>query len=370
MNILIAASNLKHANGGVCTHILDLCRGLIQRGHKVTLLFDGTDYEKEIANIVGIECSNLPFMQADSSISCFFNCYRKMAKICREKKIDIIHLHGQRLIPFAWLIRMFQHIPFVWTNHIDCIPQAKLLSFMHKIMRFPIISVSSDLKKQLNDDLGIPSNYIRVINNGIRVKNYTPLSEEERAKLMAQYDLSPRDYVIVELARITYVKGQDALVRAVKVVQDAHPELCIKVLLAGSGDVAWLNERVLNYAKQNGVRCKYIGFQNPRDVFGVSNLVVLPSLFEGFPLSCCEALAMSCSLIRTNTPGWSDLKDYCLTCQKGDLQDLIGKLEYAVSHQEELKGKALLGRKACEEIFNVDHMVELTYDYYVEIANR
>lgn len=370
MNILIAASNLRRVNGGVCTHILDLCRGLLQNGDNVTLLFDGTDYTNEIAGIVGLEWFDLPFMQADSSINCFFSCYRKMAKLCREKKIDIIHLHGQRIIPIAWIIRLLQHIPFVWTNHIDCIPQEKLLSYMHKFMHFPIISVSSDLKEQLITDLRIPSRYIRVINNGICVQNYTPLSEEERINLMAQYELLPKDFVIAEVARITYVKGQDMLVRAVKAVQERHPDIHIKILLAGSGDTSWLGKHVLNYAEQNGVKCKYLGFQKPRDVFGVSDLVVLPSLFEGFPLSCCEALAMSCSLIRTNTPGWSDLKDYCLTCQKGNLQDLIDALEYAILHQDEMKEKASYGRKACEEIFCLEHMVECTYAYYSEIISH
>ena len=51
MSILIAAKQLRRTNGGVCTHILDLCKGYTQGGHKIVLIADGTDYQSQINSI-------------------------------------------------------------------------------------------------------------------------------------------------------------------------------------------------------------------------------------------------------------------------------------------------------------------------------
>lgn len=50
MNILLAVTNITAANGGVTTHIIDLCRELCRREHKVVLLSDenNCDYQKGI----------------------------------------------------------------------------------------------------------------------------------------------------------------------------------------------------------------------------------------------------------------------------------------------------------------------------------
>lgn len=43
MNILIAVTILSKSNGGVCTHVIDLCRELLKRNHNVCLLTDNND---------------------------------------------------------------------------------------------------------------------------------------------------------------------------------------------------------------------------------------------------------------------------------------------------------------------------------------
>lgn len=56
MNILIAVTTMTHINGGVCTHILDLCKGL--SNEKIVLVADGTDYiqkTEELSNVTFIE---------------------------------------------------------------------------------------------------------------------------------------------------------------------------------------------------------------------------------------------------------------------------------------------------------------------------
>ena len=55
MNILFVVTNLEHANGGVCTHVIDLCREYVRNfGHNVVIVADGTDYSSDINGIGGV----------------------------------------------------------------------------------------------------------------------------------------------------------------------------------------------------------------------------------------------------------------------------------------------------------------------------
>lgn len=368
MNILIAVTNLKRINGGVCTHIVDLCKGLTE--DNIVLVADGNDYQDSVDKLSNVTYYDVPFSMMMNSVIDFVKVYRELVKLCKLHHIDIIHLHGQRIIPVAWFIRVMYHIPFLWTNHIDAIPQPKLLSLLLNTMKCPVISVSADLKKQLVRDLGAADSRIRVIYNGIDLMQYDSLTEKEIDQLKAEYSISEEDYVISEVARLTYGKGQDLLVRAVELLKRKYPEIKIKIIYAGTGDLTWFGQSVLSFANDNSIDVKYLGFQSPRNVFGVSDLAALPSYFEGFPLMCIEALAMECPVVRADTPGATDMKDVVLIHPKGDYVALSEKIEYAIFHKEEMRKMAMEGRRMCETVFNTTNMCNETRLFYIDVLKE
>lgn len=365
MNILIAATHLKHSNGGVCTHIIDLCKEF-SKMHNVVLVADGSDYDSVIAGIPNLSYYELPINSITLNFSSTIRCLRDIRRIVKKFHIEIIHLHSQRLIPFAWVIRQVTGVPFLWTNHIDAIPHEKLFVWMCKCFRFPIISVSSDLKDFLVKKLGLGEN-IYVVNNGIDTSNFNPLSIEEQCTIRKKYSIGNDYYIISEVARITHVKGQHILVQAVHHVIQRHPNMKIKILLAGTGDMAWLQNHVLDYANEKNLDCSYLGFCDPREIYGISDLAVLPSAFEGFSLSSVEALAMKCPVIRSNTPGYSDMKEYVLVHKIGDVIDLAEKIEYAVMHQEELRKKTHIGYIAAKHVFTKENTAKQTMAVYYHV---
>ena len=271
MNILIAATQLCKSNGGVCTHIIDLCKVLAKTNH-VVLVADGTDFIEQINNIPGLTYIEIPFYEMDQRKKAIFKCYKMMRRLCKEHKIQIIHLHGQRIIPVAWLLRLRMRIPFLWTNHIDAIPNQNMMAKMWKIMRFPIISVSNDLKTQLINNLKVKPDKITVVNNGVDLSTLVPLTDEEKAQACADFGVMPNAFVISEVARLMYSKGQHLLVRAVAEVQQKHPEIQFQVLLAGNvleHDRPWMQDQI-DYLNERGIPCSHLGFCKPRDVYGVT----------------------------------------------------------------------------------------------------
>lgn len=370
MNIMLAVTNLKHENGGVCTHVFDLCREYAKRGSHVVLLADGTDYLEKIQRIPNLTYVELPFSKIQTSPGSFAAVFSAMRKLCVEHRIQIVHLHGQCIIPVAWLIRLTKGIPFLWTNHVNEIPKRKLLAAMQKIMRFPVISVSMDLRMQLISELKIRKKDIFVVNNGVDLKDYAPLTAEEQRMIREKFAVEEDCYTICELARLNYGKGQDLLIKAVNELKRNDPDRKLQVLFAGVGDRTWFAQEVERFAQEHNIKYSYLGFQSPREVFGISDLAALPSLFEGFPLACVEALSMECPVVRADTPGYSDMSDVVLVHKKGNLSDLVEKLEYAITHREEMKRMAQQGKQKCKDVFGVEMMAEKTLNIYEKIRSK
>jgi glycosyltransferase involved in cell wall biosynthesis len=293
-----------------------------------------------------------------------------MKRLCKEHKIQIIHVHGQRVIPIAWMLRMTKRIPFLWTNHIDAIPSPGLLAKMWRLMRFPIISVSTDLKNQLINELGIKENKITVVNNGVDLSTLQPLTEEEKAICRSRFGVKPDTYVIAEVARLNYVKGQHLLVRAVDAVNKKNLEVKIQILLAGAGEMEWVQRNVMDYAAENHLDCSYLGFCKPRDVYGIADLAVLSSMYEGFSISSIEAIAVGCPVLRSDSPGYTDMKEIVLVCRKNDVESLTDQLEYAITHREEMAAMAENGQKMVAQRFTKEIMCQQTYQVYRRILGE
>ena len=149
-----------------------------------------------------------------------------------------------------------------------------------------------------------------------------------------------------------------------------YPERKLKLLFAGVGHEDWFEEQVMQYAREHGVNCEYLGFQPPREVFGISDLSVLSSVSEGFALVCTESLAMECPVVRSDSPGHSDMSDVVLVHKQENLEDLTEKIEYAMTHVEEMQAMAQKGRIKCETVFSLEEMCRKTMETYQDVIKR
>lgn len=188
MNIMIAVTNMTAANGGVTTHIIDLCRELSNRGIKVILLSDekDCDYKNKIGELLQIP--NFKFETVDLSgvqtnLNKIIKSTKRIMQIVKKEQVDLIHTHSQSLCVIGSIIKFFTGTPYIWTNHIDEMANPELFKIVLKVLHFPIISVSTDLKNMLINDFGLKGSRIRVINNGIYAKDFYPLEENEKNEL-------------------------------------------------------------------------------------------------------------------------------------------------------------------------------------------
>lgn len=372
MNILICVTELSYSMGGVSTHILDLCRQFTinEEINKVVVCCDGGELIPELNKIPKIIYVELPFVKSKWSVWKIGKLYNALLGVIRQENIDMVHVHSQRILILTWLIRIFHRVPFLWTNHIDAIPNRKLFKVMCLIMRFPIISVSIELRNMMVNQFHCNKNRVYVVNNGIDLDSYIPLSDSEKFYLEKQLDINRKEtpYVICLLSRVVPIKGHMILLKAVANLEEKDK---IKILFAGHTyeDQENYKETLVQFAYDNHINVSFLGFSNPRYIFGISDLFVLPSLYEGFALVCIEALVMGCAVIRSDTPGWQEMAEWVEVVEKNNINQLAESIHMEIESGFNVE-KTREGQKAVRMFFSKEKCANATIDVYKSILQK
>jgi len=157
-----------------------------------------------------------------------------------------------------------------------------------------ILAVSEEVKRRYAAELGVPARTLVVVRNAIRMPAAAPVrSAALRATLV---DGRP-DFVVLTPARLHPQKGHTYLLQAAAQVPDAT------FVLAGDGP---LRTDLEAEARDLGVagRCVFLGQRaDVPALLAAADLFVLPSLFEGLPVSVLEAMAAERPVVATAIGG-------------------------------------------------------------------
>ncbi|WP_067793413.1 glycosyltransferase [Actinomadura formosensis] len=140
----------------------------------------------------------------------------------------------------------------------------------------------------------------RLVRNGVDRRRFTPADGTARLAARARLELAADVPLAVCIGRLTRQKAQDVLLAA----WPAVTARCPSALLAIVGDGEDLER--LRRERVPGVRF-VPAVADPRDWLAASNLLVLPSRWEGLPLTALEALAMGRPIVGTDVPGISEI---------------------------------------------------------------
>lgn len=158
-----------------------------------------------------------------------------------------------------------------------------------------IITVSEFSRHQLMDELGIRSDLIKVIPNGIGTPSRTPVLGE--ADLRGRHQLGARQIVLSVASDLRH-KNLDVLLAALAcIARDRRPAL----VFVGPGTDG---PRLASATRSAGVErdVRLLGFIAPEELEGLYRMaacVVLSSVYEGFGLpvleAMCRGVAVACS---------------------------------------------------------------------------
>ncbi|SPT51923.1 GDP-mannose-dependent alpha-(1-6)-phosphatidylinositol monomannoside mannosyltransferase [Actinomadura madurae] len=146
---------------------------------------------------------------------------------------------------------------------------------------------------------GVRGEY-RVVRNGVDRRRFRPADGAARLAARARLGLPATVPLAVCVGRLTRQKGQDVLLAAWPEVTARCPSARLAVVGDGEDLDALRGEAVAGVSLVPAV-------DDPRDWLAASNVVVLPSRWEGLPLTALEAFATGRPLIGTDVPGITEL---------------------------------------------------------------
>ena len=159
---------------------------------------------------------------------------------------------------------------------------------------YKTVPCSKEISDELIRDYRLSKEKSFVIYNGIDCQNVKDLASEKLPQLISENSKK----LIVTVGRLTWEKGQWHLIRVVRKLLDEGMD--IKLIILGEGPLRRLLEELVS---KSGLEEKVLlpGFvENPYQYMAAADVVVFPSLTEGFSNAILEALACSAPVISTD----------------------------------------------------------------------
>lgn len=133
----------------------------------------------------------------------------------------------------------------------------------------------------------IPRDKIKILNNAIEVERFR-FDEEKRLSMRKKLGLQD-EFVLGTVGRITYQKNHAFLLGVLAKLRNTHEN--VKLLIVGDGELRGDLERQIEELKL-GAYVRLVGWQpQVEDYLQAMDVFLLPSRFEGFPISLIEAVA-------------------------------------------------------------------------------
>lgn len=163
---------------------------------------------------------------------------RKVAQVIdmldREEDFDLIYIHDFQHIPLGSMVTSLK--PKILRWHIplekELIPGEWLQSIDFYLNKYDAIVVSSKRYSKTLREMGYRG-HIAEIYPYIDPGQYGKPSENDIESFCSRYGIKPSDKVILVVARMDPMKGQDRAIKALKIVKKKIPEA--KLVLVGNG---------------------------------------------------------------------------------------------------------------------------------------
>jgi len=311
-------------NDGIASHCETLIRGLQNSGWRVVLITGQVSFDdSSLKRFEALKCLSEEWIVIDDLRRIFpsRDSISKILNLVKKYRINVFHAHGYSMLFSVFLIKVLTSIRSVATFHLlksiyldkstrnDIIQLKRLFlqNYLKVLSPQVFIAISSDIEKWLIQDIGIAKSKVKKVFNGIDPQYFHSPNSEQRNKTRAKFNLSEQDFVITLVGRTQWEKGHKLLIDAVNLIAERSPLQSFKCMFAGSGDQ---KDEIENYALSDENKRNlfvFLGYVNePRNVYWSSDVIVLPSQAEGFPLVIVESMACGVLPIRTPAAGAYD----------------------------------------------------------------
>ena len=176
--------------------------------------------------------------------------------------------------------------PIIVMHSHSSFSEKKIRAIRHLFLR-PVLNLMVDIKLACSDKAGQwmfgKNSTFNVVPNGVITQNFL-YNSQIRDKIRKRMGIKDNEIVIGSVGRLENVKNHIFLIDIMKKIGNNY-----KYIIVGSGPLHDnLMKNIIDYGLQNKV---YIieNTPNVNEFYQAFDLLAMPSIFEGLPMTCVEA---------------------------------------------------------------------------------
>ena len=391
MRILMGAIRYPPAPGGAETHVHEVSKELVGRGHHVQVvtsdLLKETPFTKLNRNWSSIEGIPVKRYWSWSPGGEFhYVIFPGVSWPLLRERVDLFHVHsyGYFHVNKAAFIKKVRKIPLVITPHFHPAwsmwggDQRKKVRGVYDRLIAPfvleaadiIIGVSHHEIEQMRVSLSFDGSKVRYIPNGIDFSRFETIPKGRMFR--ERYGIPDTSPVVLYTGRLAVNKGLDTLLTSFKDVLNEIPD-CYLCLV---GDDQGMGQKLREQADRLGILGQviftgHIPENMFRDSYGAADVFVLPSEYEAFGIVLLEAMACKVPCIGTRVGGVPEvIREGVdgLLVEYQDSRGLARAMIRLLSDFEERERMGEAGRERVQREFTWKSVVDRIEDVYRELV--
>lgn len=341
MNILMVSQDFPPKPiGGVGRHVEELTQALRKLGIRVIVLTmaKGDMFEREddiirAARIGPAPIQQYVFMQDNMSMLNAFHRFKPAVSF------DLVHFHDYHSCLVGLSLSESLNVPSVVTKHFTKGYSGDNLKDYHVHVQDwslrqakHIIAVSEAVKREVCRLDDVFDTKTSVVYNGTNIKSKVAIGELE---ILTTQSGATRKITILQVGLLSFRKGCDISISAIKLLEN----LPVELIFAGEGSDREHFEKLALDLNIND-RVRFVGFVEGKDLahmYQKADIVILPSRYEGFPITVLEGLAMGKLVIASNIPSIAEQIQHGingLLSKLDDAEDLATKIRWIYENPE------------------------------------
>lgn len=326
-----------------------------------TLLVGGIKDQAEgssefIVDNLGLHPIIIPEMRRSLNPANDLIAYRKLTKLIRKYKPDIVHTHASKAGTLGRLAAIRNNVPVilhtfhghVFHSYFGSSTTGFIINIEQGLAEktTKIIAISDKQKQELAYDFKIaPPEKIEVIPLGFDLTRFQIDNYQRRINFRKKYRIADNEVAIGIIGRLTAIKNHNLFIDAIKNI-NKKTRLPIRAFIIGDGE---MRDELLSYSSKNGLStafCPNGNFKHAtvtftswiteiENIYPGLDIVAMTSLNEGTPVSLIEAQAANKPIVTTNVGGIENIvipNQTALLTRNNDINDLTEKLLQLVNN--------------------------------------
>lgn len=356
--------------GGVEGHICGLLRNVSSRWFRVHLVCDPALHNR-FRDAIPDDIAVTPLALSSPR---HLASALQFARLLRRERTQVVHSHmfwsSLFASPIAWACRVpaiieTLHGTEAWRTgwKASCFVDRAVTQFVSRH-----VAVCDSDARFLESRKQVPARKISVIHNGVDIRRFA-VPENTRIAIRHSLGFSATDLVLIVVARFHSGKGHRVLFDALRQLVRVYPNL--KLICLGEGEQESELRAVCGQFGLTGY-VRFVGYQkNVPEWLAAADINVLPTFYEGFPLTILEAMACGLPTIASNVGGVPEAVEQDvsgLLVPPGDSQRLAEALAVLAADPMRRIQMGQAARIRLQQNFLLEQQITCTEKMYLDLC--